>query len=102
MSIVIDVKLLKYFEKMLILFVDIYLISETVFVKLQSADCQLIIAIKAKCVKELISSLSSTVDKMKMWILTSIVTIVVLIVIVIVLITVTEINIAVSEMFFDF
>ncbi len=91
-SVAIDTKLLKYFEDMLMLLVDIYWISEAVPVRLESTDCQLIVVIEAGCVKE------STVDRMKLWALSSIVTITVLAVIVTVLVTVTEVSLAVSDL----
>ncbi len=94
-SVAIDTKLLRYFEDMLMLLVDIYWISKAVPVRLESTDCQLIVVIEAKCVKE------STVERMKLWALSSIVTVIVLVVIVTVLVTVTEISLAVSEMSVD-
>ncbi len=97
-SVAFDTKLLKYFEDMLMLLVDIYWISEAVLVKLESARCQLIVVIEAKYAKESILSLPSTVARIELCALSSIVTIVVLAVIIAVLVTVTEIDLAVSEM----
>ncbi len=96
-SVATDTKLLEYFEDMLMLPVDIYWIPEAVPVRLESASCQLIVVIEARYAKEPVLPLPSTVDRMKLWALPSIVTITVLAVIMTVLVTVTEVGLAVSE-----
>lgn len=97
-SVAFDTKLLRYFEDMLMLLVNIYWISEAILAKLKSARCQLIVVIEARYAKELILSLSSIVARIELCALLSIVTIIVLAVIIAVLVTVTEIDLAVSEM----
>lgn len=100
-SVAFNMKLLRYFEDMLMLLIDIYWISEAILAKLESAKCQLIVVIEAKYAKESILSLSSIIARIELCALSSIVMIVVLAVIIAVLVTVTEIDLAVSEMCVD-
>ena len=98
MSVAIDTELLGYFGGMFMLPVDIYLISEAVSIWLESAGCQLIVVIEARCVKESVLPLSPTVNRVDFCAVSSVVIAVVLVVIVTVLVTITVISLAVSEM----
>lgn len=96
-----DTELLGYFGDMLMLPVGIYWIPEAVPAKLESAGCQLIVVIEAGYAKEPVLPLPSTVARVGLCALPSIVTVAVLAVIIAVLVTVTEVGLAVSEVCVD-
>ena len=97
MPVATDTELLGYFGGMFMLPVGIYLIPEAVPIWLESAGCQLIVVIEARCVKEPVLPLSPTVDRVDFCAVPPVVTAAVLVVIVAVLVAVTVVSLAVSE-----